>query len=287
MPKNFPFYNPEEHQRIYRLLEKKSPAAVITATRKNPEAVGALDPFPMIVDGDFDIPSVYCSEETGRKLARHAGERITLILDAERIPAEGANVIARSNPEAGAGKRIVLTAHIDAYEDSPGAADDASGVVALMILAEVIAGGKRPPGGIEIAILNGEDHYSTAGELDYLSRFGEKLHEIRLLVNLDDVAYRKGGTRYSFYECPEDLRRTVREVFAGRSGYSEGPPWYQGDHMVFSQQGVPAVAFASDRMEEFMGEFAHTPLDTPELVDCGKLVDLAMGLAEFVRKFEE
>ena len=36
MPKNFPFYNPEEHQRIYRLLEAQNPKAIIAATSRNP-----------------------------------------------------------------------------------------------------------------------------------------------------------------------------------------------------------------------------------------------------------
>lgn len=295
MPKKFPFYNPEAHRRIYELLESKRPAAVITATGKNPETVGALDPFPMITDGDFDIPSVYCSEEAGAGIAVHAGNTLSLQIDAERIPAEAANVIARINPSVK--ERIVLTAHIDAYEDSPGAADNASGVVTLMILAEILAGEAEPrsssaahslsrgyrPAGIEIVLLNGEDHYSAAGELDYLAGYGEKLDEIRVLVNLDDVGYREGGTHYSFYECPEAIRRRAGETFGGQPGFSEGPPWYQGDHMVFVQKGVPAIAFASEKMEEFMAEYAHTLLDAPDLVDCGKLVDLATGLAEFTR----
>ena len=42
MPKNFVFYNPDHHKRIYNLLEEKQPAAIITATKRNPELVGAL-----------------------------------------------------------------------------------------------------------------------------------------------------------------------------------------------------------------------------------------------------
>ena len=51
MPKNFPFYNPENHQRVIALLEHKKPAAIIAATGKNSEAVGALYPFPLFEDG--------------------------------------------------------------------------------------------------------------------------------------------------------------------------------------------------------------------------------------------
>ena len=69
MPKNFVFYNPEEHQRIYRMLEEKQPAAVISATTRNPELVGAVYPFPMFEDGDFDIPSAYMTDVEGERLA--------------------------------------------------------------------------------------------------------------------------------------------------------------------------------------------------------------------------
>jgi aminopeptidase YwaD len=58
MPKNFDFYNPDEHKKIIALLEKKKPAAIITATKKNPGTAGARYPFPLIEDGDFNIPSV-------------------------------------------------------------------------------------------------------------------------------------------------------------------------------------------------------------------------------------
>jgi aminopeptidase YwaD len=72
MPKNFPFYNPDEHKRIISLLETKKPRAVLTATGRNPESSGAVYPFPLIEDGDFDIPSAYMTEEEGARLASHA-----------------------------------------------------------------------------------------------------------------------------------------------------------------------------------------------------------------------
>jgi len=59
-PKNFVFYNPEHHKEIIALLENQKPGGIITATKKNTELAGALSPFPLFVDGDFDIPSVYC-----------------------------------------------------------------------------------------------------------------------------------------------------------------------------------------------------------------------------------
>lgn len=63
MPKNFVFYNPEEHRRIISALEKSGAKAVLCATGKNPSLAGGVYPFPLIEDGDFDIPSVFMTEE--------------------------------------------------------------------------------------------------------------------------------------------------------------------------------------------------------------------------------
>jgi aminopeptidase YwaD len=73
MPKNFVFYNPEEHQRIISLLEKGQPQAIICATGRNAALAGGVYPFPLIEDGDFDIPSVYMTEEEGTRLLPRVG----------------------------------------------------------------------------------------------------------------------------------------------------------------------------------------------------------------------
>ena len=100
MPKkNFIFYNPEHHRRIYALLEEKHPAAIITAIARNPGAVGALYPFPLIADGDFDIPTAHCTDLVGEAIAAHRDERFRLRMQARRIPSTASNVIARTNPQ--------------------------------------------------------------------------------------------------------------------------------------------------------------------------------------------
>ncbi|HUW13154.1 MAG TPA: hypothetical protein VM537_25750, partial [Anaerolineae bacterium] len=76
MPKSFPFYNPDRHQRIIHLLEKKKPRAIVAATSRNPELAGGVYPFPLLEDGDFDIPSVHMTEEEGHRLAERAGEEV-------------------------------------------------------------------------------------------------------------------------------------------------------------------------------------------------------------------
>jgi aminopeptidase YwaD len=279
MPKNFPFFNPEEHQRIVRFLEIKNPAAIITATSRNPELAGGLYPFPLIEDGDFDIPSVYLTDKVGERLAVRAGREVSLEIEAERIPAKGCNVLARKGP--GSGRRIVLCAHIDTKEGTPGALDNATGIVVLLLLAELLeeyAGDT----GIEIVALNGEDDYSAAGQLLYLRENADTLAQVILGINIDVAGYREGSTEYSLYGCPDEIAGLIQKAFSGKAGMTEGEPWYQSDHSLFVQNQVPAMAITSEHFMQLSTHVTHTPKDSPEIVDIDKLVDVALVLRGLV-----
>jgi aminopeptidase YwaD len=281
MPKNFVFYNPEHHQEVVHLLEKRNPAAIITATAQNPEQVGALNPFPLIVDGDFNLPSVYCREAVGDVLEKLQGASFRLHIKAERFPSKAANVIATRN--GGLSKRkVVLTAHIDAYENTPGALDNASGTVVLLLVAEMLFDYEGDYA-LEIAALNGEDHYSAGGQLDYIIRYQEGFSSIAVAVNIDNVGYVKGRSSYSFYGCTKTLERRIRDVFRHHDGLVEGEPWFSGDHMIFLQRGRPSIAITAEHMPELMRTVTHTSVDTPDLVDACKLVEVADALDDLVR----
>jgi len=282
MPKNFIFYNPDHHKKIYAFLEEKHPVAIITATEKNPELVGALYPFPLSEDGDFDIPSVYCTDVVGKQIAVKTGELFRLSIKARRIPSTAFNVIARKKQNAR--KKIVITAHIDAYWCTPGALDNASGTVVLLLLAEMLKD-YQGKSGIEIAAFNGEDYYGASGEMDYLNRYEQDLAKTVLAINVDDVGYKQGKDAYSFYECRNEIKQRAQDIFGNYSGITEGEPWYQGDHMIFIQNGRPAIAFTSEKVAELMATVTHTPKDTPDIVDCGKLIKVARALSDFIQAF--
>jgi aminopeptidase YwaD len=279
MPKNFPFYNPSEHKHIIHLLETKAPKAIIASTSHNPEMAGAMYPFPLIEDGDFDIPSVYMTDIEGKRLAVYNGKQISLDSRARRIPSWGCNAIARKG--TGADHRIVLTAHIDGRIGSPGALDNASGVVVLLLLAELL---ESYPGnlGIELVAINGEDYYDNPGEKQYLQNNLCKLGDILLNINLDDIGYVDGKTAYSMYDCAEQTVDVIRAAFSKHKGILEGQQWYQGDHMIFVQNKVPALAITSERFIQVLAEITHSPKDRPEMVDSARLVDVAQALHELL-----
>lgn len=278
MPKNFPFYNPDEHRRIIGLLEAKPPLAIAAATSRDVQMVGSMYPFPMFEDGDFDIPSVYMTDEEGNRLAEHAGREVALRSRATRIPATGCNVIARKGDPA---RRIVVFAHIDARIGTPGAGDNASGTIVLLLLAELLAGYGGALG-IELVAMNGEDYFSNPGEQQWLALNEGKLGNIALGINVDDVGYRKGRVAYSLYDCPPDTAAAIRETFAAHPGLMEGEPWYQGDHGLFLVNGVPALALTSELVAELMAQITHTPKDTPDTVDPAKLVEVAVALRDLI-----
>ncbi len=283
-PKNYPFYQVEEHQQLLALLEAKAPAAILTATGRDPQLAGSLYPFPLIEDGDFPIPSVYLTDVDGERLAGRAGQVAMLISRSERRPVTSYNVIGRrGEPDA---PRLVFTAHIDAKPTTPGALDNATGVITLLLLAEQLARYDGSPA-VEIAILNGEDHYSAAGEQLYLARNAGTLDTIHLAVNLDGVGYREGVTAWSLYEVSPVMASTVAATFAAFPGLVEGPPWYQGDHMLFVMGGCPALALTSDQIFDLLSTTIHTTADTPDLVDPARLVETAAALHALVLNLQE
>lgn len=62
-----------------------------------------------------------------------------------------------------------------------------------------------------------------------------------------------------------------------------GEEQYDGDHMIFVQSGIPALACTSENMGELMRSVTHTPQDRPEIVDCDRPVEVAQALAGLVR----
>jgi len=282
MPKNFVFYNPDEHRKIIALLEKGCPAAIISATGRNSALAGGVYPFPLIEDGDFDIPSVYMTEEEGMRLLAHAGSTVTLESVSERIPGKGYNVTAVRGPEDT--DRIVITAHIDAKKGTAGAIDNATGVIVLLLLADLLHDYEGPRK-IELVAFNGEDYFAVPGQMNYIMANHGKFSEMLLNINIDGAGYREGLSAFSPFNLPEDIYRKTTGVITSYPGITEGAQWPQGDHSIFVQYGVPALAVSSkwfiDNMEH--QDITHTPKDNPEITDCHKLVEIAFALNDLIR----
>ncbi|GGX58059.1 aminopeptidase [Tateyamaria omphalii] len=277
MPKNFPFFSMDEQQRTIALLERSGAKAIITAMQSQ----GAPRAMPMIEDGDFDVPSVYMSEEDADRLLSFTGHRLELRSDAARITAKAANVLGRMNKSAR--KRIVITAHIDAKKGIPGALDNATGVVTLLLLANLLAD-YNGSHGIDLVALNGEDHYAVPGQMAYLRDMEGALDQVTLNINVDGVGYREGKTAYSFFSLSKDMEKSAATLLANAPASCRGLEWFQGDHSMFVQAGCPAIAVTSNWLLENMSTqtVTHRVQDTLDLVDPAKVVECALALKRFI-----
>jgi aminopeptidase YwaD len=283
MPKNFIFYNPDEHRKIVNTLEKSGALALITATGRNPSLAGGVYPFPMFEDGDFNIPSVFMTEEEGQRLLPSTEQEVNLKSICERIPGKGYNVIGRrGDPD---GERIVITAHIDAKKGTPGAIDNATGVIILLLVAELMAEyvGDRL---IEIVAFNGEDYYAAPGQMNFVMANQGAFDNILLNINIDGAGYLEGKSSFSLFGLPEKIQKLTEEVITTFPGIVEGIPWPQGDHSIFLQYGRPAIAVSSNWFIENINvqDITHTPKDNMEIVDHDRLAEIALALEELILK---
>lgn len=282
-PKNFPFWNPEEHQHLIALLEQGKPAALVCATERNSATAGGVYPFPLFEDGDFDIPSVYMKDTEGERLLAYAGQSVVLVSRAERIFETAFNVIGRSSDRTKG--RIVITAHIDTKIGTPGAIDNGTGVAVVLALAELLkeSPGKHP---IELVIFNGEDYYGASGQVKYVEQNAGRFSDILLNINIDGAGYCEGISCFSPFNLPDGVLDALHEVLWDAPELTEGLPWYQGDHSLFLQNGCPAIAVSSQWfIENFANQsLTHTPKDNLTVVSYERVAECALGIAELIRK---
>ena len=281
MPKNFVFYNPKEHRKIISYLEKEEPAAIITATERNAALAGGVYPFPMIEDGDFDIPSVYMTAEEGAKLSSFIGKTLNLKSNSKRIPAKGYNVIAKKGKQSQ--NRVVVTAHVDAKKGSPGAIDNATGIIVMLLLAELL---KKYNGDktIELAFLNGEDYFAVPGQMLYIKNNQNNFEEIKLNINIDGAGLKDSKTAFSFYDLDEKTKLKIEHAIKSFDSITTGKKWVQGDHSIFIQKGCRAIAISSDWFINNIDKqnITHTNRDNIDIVDCANIKDIAMALHSFL-----
>jgi aminopeptidase YwaD len=280
-PKEYPFYGSEEHAAMINALESAAPAAVIAVTGRYPALCGALDPFPLIEDGDFAIPTGNIRPDESGPILDRDGQLARIEMRSERWVSTAHNIVAARGPRVG---RITVAAHIDTKPGTPGAVDNAAGVAVLVLLAELLSPRRHPTlsVGLELLVVNGEDHYAAPGEVAWLSDNRGGLEEIALFVNIDGAGYRDGRTSYSTYNVADTVQSRIDLAFRDRPDLLPGPQWYQSDHAIFAMQGRPALAFTTEYVEEMLETLFHAPTDTPDKVDASLVVGIAAALETMV-----
>lgn len=277
-PKDHPFYFPDEHRALLSLLETKRPAAVVAFT--GAAAFSGQNPFPLLQDGQFDIPSCYLSETLLPEIRAAAaqGSIARLHIDSERQQATSEQLLTRKAAPDAKGL-ISILAHMDTQYDTPGALDNAVGVAVLLMTAARLKD-RELPYDVDFVPVNGEESFAAHGEMLYLDRLRAEGRQPALVINIDSPCHIGAQTAVSTYNA--DTRTDGIAARLCQDGLVMGEPWYAGDHIVFAMQGIPALALASSDMGSGGLSHTHTPLDTLADVDMEMISATADALANAI-----
>ena len=198
------------------------------------------------------------SEQGAYYLANHKNNRFRLIIDANTFPHKSANVIA-TRPGTG-NKRAIFGCHHDAAPFGQAANDNASGVACVLEMARLLKD-QLPEWTFEFAAFDAEEYCigpNPLGSDSYVKAHPER--KWNFFMNFDSVGMHF-GKEVIHIAFPERLPEfdTI---------YPKLPFKNAGDDRSFECIGVPVLWFNThSKFKDF-----HTPLDTIETLDLGKIV---------------
>lgn len=220
------------------------------------------------------------------------------------------NLEARLSGGRSGQRSVVIGAHYDSVEGSPGANDNASGVAALLELAREFQGQDLP---IRFVAFTNEEppFFNTMngmGSIEYVRRTGESVSTVSAMLSLETIGFysdAKGSQHYPppfglFYPDKANfiafvgnirsrklVRAVVREFRRGATIPSEGvagpaivPGFSWSDHRSFWQAGIPAIMVTDTAL--FRDPEYHLRTDTPERLDYERMARVVSGLVHAI-----
>lgn len=206
---------------------------------------------------------------------------------------------------------VVVGAHYDTVQGSPGANDNASGVAALLELGRALKGRSLERSIRLVAFVNEESPFSyteSMGSVRYADRLSEQGERVEVMLSLETIGYYTDEPKTQRYPFPlsyfypdrgnfigfvgnpaskEKVRRMVRTFRDSARFPSEGlaaperiPGVGWSDHWSFWQQGMAAVMVTDTALYRYH-EY-HTPRDTPDILAYDRFARVVEGLVAVI-----
>ncbi|MBX2998524.1 MAG: M28 family peptidase [Caldilineaceae bacterium] len=261
-------FKEEKAARVVELLEEKEPAALITVQSR----FGDLE--RVIEDADFTIPSATVPAQVGLRLLKRYLATVHLRIASTRTKAESYNVVAR-HPGAGAGT-VLICAHYDTKFDTPGAADNGSGVAVLLTLAQMLSQ-QIHPHALEFVAFSNEE-YLPLGNDAYFARHNDSFDEMLAVINIDKVGCTLGNNSITTLSASEPFQEHLAAITRSYPGVVWVEPWIESDHAFFAWRGVPCVPISNGSAPHF----DHLRGDTIEWISAAKLNEAASLVHDIV-----
>jgi Zn-dependent M28 family amino/carboxypeptidase len=253
-------------------------------------------------------PRSYLHPANLDRAADYIAERFRAVgarTDEQRYVVEGRtfrNLIARFGPDDG--PLLVIGAHYDSWDDTPGADDNASGVAGLLEIARLLAA-RPPPRAVELVAYTLEEppffRSDHMGSMRHARALREQGHEVRLMLSLEMIGYfddAPGSQRYPMSGLgllyPEagdfialvgpyrdfGLMRRVKALFKGASTVPtvsiNAPAFVQGvdfsDHASYWRHGFPAIMVTDTAF--LRNPNYHGPGDTADTLDYARMAQV-------------
>lgn len=207
---------------------------------------------------------------------------------------------------------VVLGAHYDTAEDAPGADDNASGVAGVLELARGFAASRQARTIRFVFFPTEEPPFFATGNMGsrhYAAAARARNDQVTAMLSIESIGYydtEKGSQRYPFplnlaYPDVGDfigfvsnlksrplLHRAISAFRANAAIPTQGaaaPAWVPGvwwsDHWPFWREGYPAIMITDTA--PYRNPFYHTPADTPDKLDYGRMARVVDGLTHVVR----
>ncbi len=179
------------------------------------------------------------------------------------------NVVARMEGTEFPKETIVVGAHLDSWDISPGAIDNASGVVTVLDMARTFSAlGDKPRRTIDFVLFMAEEegHYGAEAYMEEAQR-QNTLQGIRYMFNHDMTVNTCGFNLMGRYDSEDfflEVGAIIRRTDSTFTNRIEHQAYLGSDHAEFIFEGIPTFAPYTDS-EDVYGTY-HTPADTPEAV---------------------
>ena len=253
------------------LASKKGALAIVvrsigTDNHRNPHA-GAQE----FSDGAKPIPAGALSnpdaDQMLRLLKRGQPVRMKLVLESQVVPGQSGNVIAEVPGRDPSLAPVLVSGHLDSWDQGTGAIDDAAGVAIAAAAAKRIMDAGRPLRTIRI-VWFGAEEVGLFGGLDYQAKHGKEPHYA--LIESDfgadriwKVDSKLGSARKAEAEAIGKALAPLG-IVTGSFDKAEG-----SDIGPMLEAGLPGVGLSQDGTRYF--DFHHTPDDTLDKVDPAQL----------------
>lgn len=220
-------------------------------------------------DGIERIPAAAISVPDAQQLSKMLALNPELTLNMQmsnNLPGKvtSHNVIAEITGSKRPDEIVLISAHLDSWDEGTGALDDGAGVGLVMATAALLKQ-EKPERTIRV-VLFGNEEGGLIGARAYAARHHQQLHTHVFASESDFGAGRIWRFDTGMGEQAQAFARTLQKKLAPL-GIAMGPNTASGgpDVSVLKAQGVPVASLQQDGTDYF--DYHHTPNDTLDKVD--------------------